>query len=590
MHSVVIRPDTFWLAFLLSGCIRFVQFACFSMCYAECVGQAKNPGPEQSCIRFAVTNPTAVYGKLETLRNFGADVIFASETSATSVVQKDCTREMNLHQYKSFWSVPVASKKVTLDSRPSYRGEAVDSAIFSKSPARQTRVQVNENLWSTQRFSTCVLRLGTFEVLAVSVYGFANRHKEGIRPNDVLIANLIPVVEEVGLPYIAAGDFNEPLAKLPAYRYFHERGAVEAFQWYRSRFGFDLPTTCAGSTRNDTAFMHPAIADHIRGMSVQAKFQIDIHTPLFIDFNVQSLKEEKRVWNIPNTWAHLAPSAEFIAQSYKSIRFDFEDQHEHTDVGMIESAFRQWSHGVENAVDQAIQKQHALDPLQHPTKSLPKSCRGRCAQKKFKRSDHRQSVKSDRHGGFTPKSEVFLLDTKLKIRQVRRIKSLLRRIKSLPEHDAYLDDRSSSSLSDAKKEWKKILMAKGYGSSWKSWILGFEAVGYLPLELPDIEILNLVEQITEHDCVHACFAETKFRSDRFKAMMEIDQQHDFCKTTYKILKAKKTETLAEVPVTWETDASLLRSKHGATGLNMDLYKEIPSFASLRFGDADIQML
>ena len=46
--------------------------------------------------------------------------------------------------------------------------------------------------------------------------------KEGIRPNDRLIANLIPVVMSVGLPFIIAGDFNEPLVKLPAYNFFQD--------------------------------------------------------------------------------------------------------------------------------------------------------------------------------------------------------------------------------------------------------------------------------------------------------------------------------------------------------------------------------
>ena len=96
-----------------------------------------------------------------------------------------------------------------------------------------------------------------------------------------------------------------------------------------------------------------------------------------------------------------------------------------------------------------------------------------------------------------------------------------------------------------------------------------------------------MEQITEHDCVHACFSESKFRSDRFKAMMEIDQQDDFCKTTFKMLKAKKTETLSEVPICWEIGASLLRSKPGSTALKMDSFREIPKFASLRFSDAEI---
>ena len=106
--------------------------------------------------------------------------------------------------------------------------------------------------------------------------------KEGIRPNDRLIANLIPVVMSVGLPFIIAGDFNEPLVKLPAYNFFQDLGAIEAFQWYRTKFQCDLPATCSGSTRNDTAFMHPVLADHIVGMSVCSDHQFDIHSPLLI--------------------------------------------------------------------------------------------------------------------------------------------------------------------------------------------------------------------------------------------------------------------------------------------------------------------
>ena len=75
-------------------------------------------------------------------------------------------------------------------------------------------------LRETQRFSACIARFGQIEVLVIAVYGFATRHKEGIRPNDRLIANLIPVVMSVGLPFIIAGDFNEPLVKLPAYNFF----------------------------------------------------------------------------------------------------------------------------------------------------------------------------------------------------------------------------------------------------------------------------------------------------------------------------------------------------------------------------------
>ena len=46
-------------------------------------------------------------------------------------------------------------------------------------------------LWETQRISMAVIRLGGREILFISVYGFANRYREGKCPNDLLLASLI---------------------------------------------------------------------------------------------------------------------------------------------------------------------------------------------------------------------------------------------------------------------------------------------------------------------------------------------------------------------------------------------------------------
>ena len=157
----------------------------------------------KASVRLAVVNPTAVNGKIERFLQLKANVLAISETSATTVVQKESTREFSRKEYRSFWSQPAAPKKSANDLRPSYRGEAVGSAVICNLPRRQARHEVPEALWET--------RLGNIEVLMIAVYGFANRHKEGIRPNDILLASLIPVIVSTGLPYIVAGDFNEPL-------------------------------------------------------------------------------------------------------------------------------------------------------------------------------------------------------------------------------------------------------------------------------------------------------------------------------------------------------------------------------------------
>lgn len=213
--------------------------------YFASVGQACNPGPGTDGVRLAVVNPTTGYGKVDRLLGLKADLLAVSETSAACVVQKDCARDFKNAGFKSFWSRPVAAKKSTIDCGPSYRGEAVGSAIFTCLPGCSTRGDIHEPLWETQRFPTCIVRLADLKIWVISLYGFANRYKEGIRPNDFLIASIIPVSLQVGLPFIVAGDFNEPLTKSPAYHFFMALGAVEAFHWYKLKFHEDLPSTCS---------------------------------------------------------------------------------------------------------------------------------------------------------------------------------------------------------------------------------------------------------------------------------------------------------------------------------------------------------
>eukprot|EP00435_Cladocopium_sp_Y103_P060985 s320_g22.t1 len=163
------------------------------------------------------------------------------------------------------------------------------------------------------------------------------------------------------------------------------------------------------------------------------------------------------------------------------------------------------------------------------------------------------------------------------------------RLKALPLNSHGYPD-TSDQLNSAHVEWNCILSAAGYGHSWKSWILSFDAIVALPTGLPTLEFLLDVDQITEHDCVHACRAEAKFRSDRFKAHVHIDQADDFCKTTYRLVRAKSTETLSEVPVKWQIPATLMRSRVGKTALKLSVFREIPSHARLFFDDAELVFL
>ena len=82
----------------------------------------------------------------------------------------------------------------------------------------------------------------------------------------------------------------------------------------------------------------------------------------------------------------------------------------------------------------------------------------------------------------------------------------------------------------------------------------------------------------------------KMRADSFKNRIHVDIQHDFSKLTYKIIRAKETDSLREVPVKKCFNAVLLRSKVGGTCLRIDQDFQVPKFAKLRLGGANLEFL
>ena len=596
----------------------------FSRFFRMRIGEADNPGPNR--VRFCVTNPTAIFKKVSDLLGFQGQVIMASETSATSAVQTCVQREFKQAGFSSFWSPPVISKIPTEDGRPSFRGEALGTAIFTSLPARRARVQIPHELQNSNRFCCNIVRLGSIEVLVVALYGFQKKTAHGIRLNDTLLAYILQVVHDVGLPYIIGGDFNEPVEKLPIFQAFKNDGAVEMFAWYQEHMGCSLPPTCNNVTRNDSMIMHPLIAQRIVNMQVNKSHQIDIHVPLFVDIECYYEHPQTFNWNIPKPWAHIAPPKDLLQQTYEQTKMNLTIPDQFESAKDAEDCLASWSHAVEASVDKAIQIQHADDPVRFPLPCLSNAFKGRCGPQPRTLVQPKTTVKNDRHQGFQPPSEVFSCKNKQKVRQVRRIKSLLRALKStsqngcnktkssqsavdsnstIPDPSA-VDSNStipdpsavdfnstmSSSLTDNQlnNEWQAIRSARGYGNRWDRWILSFDLVPYVPCGIPEYNYLELMGQITEFDCIGSCKHETVQRRANFKSKITIDNQEDYGKLTYRILKAKPNISLDEVPYQVSTNAKLLRSTKGRQQIKLDVYHPIQIGLHLSFGDATIQAI
>ena len=573
------QTDRVWI-----DAFRLLPMAFFARFFGTCVGQASNPGPGK--LRLAIVNPTAVLKKVGDLLELGANIIVAAETSETELTQKQVTQSFLQKKFRCFWSPPVQSQFDTQDSRPSFRGEALGTAIFTSIPARRARVDVPIALTNSCRFCCNVIQIKQRDVLVVSLYGFpgATRVQHGKRMNNILLTCVLEVVQRTGLPFIIAGDFNEPPTSLPIFSEFSAMGAVEIHTWYFQKFGRKLPPTCRGATFNDTAVIHPWIAEHISEVSVNDSSRIGDHSPLLIDFDVTVEADLGFVWSLPQCWAPFAPPKDMIEQSFLNSSMKFPDV-PITDATSGMNALLNWSQHVEHSIDKAIQTQHHNNPTIFPWNGLPSKFRGRCQEPQQIPVVPPKSVGGDRRDGYIPPYEIFSVQSKLKTRQVRRLTSLRRALKS-----TRLDDERKGQLLQI--EWDCIRRAKGYGKSWERWALGFEALPFVPKILPDVDYLDLAIAITKIDCDFACHHEFEKRQKSFRFRMQLDQTEDFSRLTFKPIREPPAATIQEVPAEHRCHASLCRLQKGIKTLRV-LDRPFPDFtlrAEANFGAAKILIL
>ena len=557
------------------------------------IGEASNPGPmhcghvsaKKADLRLAVCNPTALYGKVSECLQLNADIICVSETSSTVIAQKALSSEFANFGYRCFWSKEVQSLKTTDDHRPSFRGEASGTAILTRILARQPRLKIPDILANTCRFTSAIFSVSSMDVLVISLYGFAKKIQEGKRMNDLLFALVHQVISQVNIPFIIAGDFNEPPQKLPIYKEFLKIGVVEAFEYYENFFGGQLPATCRGATRNDTAIIHHSLIPLIKGMHVQQDYLFDSHAPLFIDFDLSASLDTEYMWRIPQSWAPLCPKREFIEENYQGGYHKFFQYI--PDFQTIEEGdeyLLQWSKAVEYAVDKSLKQQHLLDPVGAPFNGIPDQCRGRCRSRTFVPISKAKTVRDDKHGGFNPPCEVLSLKSKLKIRQVRRLQSLLRALKS----SLLVDTRQRDF--QLQTEWDVIKRAKGFGRRWDHWILAFDPISFVPDTIPIYEDLELMMHITRMDCESTCWLEQANKKKKYDHKIKVDAEDNFSRFTYSIIKGQHAQPLHEVPVTKTCDAKLLRSTKGKPTIVLldDVCFRVNDHAL--FGDTKIRIL
>lgn len=261
----------------------------------------------------------------------------------------------------------------------------------------------------------------------------------------------------MGLPFIVAGDFNEPLTKSPAYHFFMDLGAVKAFIGINNKFHEDLPSTCSVQQGMIRFLCIPELPASLRQWVFLRSISSmsTLRCLLISSYLGFPGKTTNRLW-----------SSEAIEAVYQPVQFDeiFPPLCS-VDEGQIENALFVWPRHVENAVDHAVQACHRFDALNFPHTCLYE---GRCGPQKFRRTQPRVSVESDRHGGIIPPCEGFHLITH-KTEGATGSRNQV----TCASFEKFATTWSSKPVCRAQpwiceRRVGKNLNAKGYGSSWRN--------------------------------------------------------------------------------------------------------------------------
>lgn len=96
---------------------------------------------------------------------------------------------------------------------------------------------------------------------------------------------------------------------------------------------------------------------------------------------------------------------------------------------------------------------------------------------------------------------------------------------------------------------------KGLWKFLENWILSYDVIPAVSLWLPAYDTLEIMTELTKHDCDHACKDESSKRALTFKAKIHIDIHDGYSKMSYKLIRSKDSQPLSEVPKKYPSQAT-----------------------------------
>ena len=188
---------------------------------------------------------------------------------------------------------------------------------------------------------------------------------------------------------------------------------------------------------------------------------------------------------------------------------------------------------------------------------FPAHFRGRCKPPLFVRPVPKRSVKHDLTGGYNPAGEPTSLKTCLKLRQTRRLASVVYKSwSSIPP----------ITRQTLHKEWECARRAQGFGRAWERWILTFECVPILPQGVPDLPLLHLFLEITKYETDLSVRQEEKVHRAAKKHLIQQGTKDKNGSLIFRALRETEQKVISGLQCPVSSEAKLIRLSKGTVRL------------------------
>ena len=505
---VLLRFDS-----LIDSCIFCAATAWKSVLKRPCLGvairfgEASHPGPGDVDFGFCITNPTSLSNKaglyVDLLRSSNSQFVSCSETSATEAVQKAFAVSLRGAKVKSLWGPPVAPSKITLSGIPSLKGKASGVALLGTQPMRPSRQPFPDDWKTTTRALHSVLQLGCSHIQVMVLYGQANNCPYAMEFNNQLMDFALGQLSQVPLPWIVMGDFNCKPEDFTAWAQLEAKGCQHLLQLHTKLKATDMPASCKSSTNPDNAIFSPALTSLVHDIQVLDSSWLATHRPVCFRLRIPSNGLHCHRLRFPKSFVDLGITEEDLELAVQSMQ----------PLPEI-SSLREWGELVESVVDTALRSSDVGVP------HLPKAYRGRCVPVKPLQMPIHSPVRKASHGDYEPKFEVVSFASRRKVKQMRRIDSLVNRLKKLET----MGPSTPTTLQEIQHEWEVILRCTAFGSSFLHWALSWHAMDFPAWPLPSATWTSGLAQLVRHHTDAAIYQDSLVLRDRLNFAREIDKK------------------------------------------------------------------